>query len=92
MGTQLGLFDLAKVAPSPREQRAARAAEKQKEKELRRNRNATKRALKTREKQRLADRFPAVECCIYWYAPGSGWTHCHKCKKPLYPSIEKRAS
>ena len=84
MTSQAFLFDLAAVAPSRGELRHAKAAARREEEERRKSANRTKRWTKARDRERLAEAFPAVECCLYWYPPNSGWTRCHKCGKPLY--------
>ena len=85
MISQPCLFDLAAVAPTRGELRHAKAEARREEEARRKSANSTKRWMKARDKQRLAEAFPAVECCLYWYPPNSGWTRCHKCGKSLYP-------
>ena len=81
--TQLCLFDLAQVAPTRGEQRAARAEARRKEDEKRRSANRTKRAIRQAEKEDRARAYPETRCCGYWYGPGHGWSRCHKCGKAL---------
>ena len=85
MTMQAYLFDLAAVAPSRGEHRHAKAAARREEEARQKSANRSRRWMKVRAKQQLAEAFPAVECCLYWYPPNSGWTRCHKCGKPLYP-------
>ena len=85
--TQLCLFDLAQVAPTRGEQRAARAETRREEAKKRKSANQHKRWCKADARRRLEEAQPAVTCCLYWYAPGSGWTHCHKCRNPLRPAL-----
>ena len=84
MTSQPTLFDLAQVAPSKAERRAQTAAARREEAEKQRCRNSSKRWAKADARRRLEEAQPARECCLYWYPPGSGWTHCHKCRRPLY--------
>jgi len=77
------LFDLAAIAPTKGEARAARAAERRETDQRRKSANAQKRWRKHEEKtRRFRGRVPA-ECCLNWYPADSTWTHCHTCKKPL---------
>ena len=81
--TQLCLFDLAQVAPTRGEQRAARAEARRKERQETKRRNALKWARRQAEREDRARAYPETRCCGYWYGPGHGWSRCHKCGKAL---------
>lgn len=80
---QLALFEVARVAPSRGEHRAAVAAARRQAAEGRKQANALKRWRREEARQERERAQPAATCCGYWYPAGSGWTHCHKCRKAL---------
>ena len=64
---QLSFFNPADIAPTRGEIRAARAAERRKEREARSAAWRSKQWRKAEEKRkRTAGRHPA-ECCLYWF-------------------------
>ena len=83
MNAQATLFDLAAVAPSRGERRAAAAAVRRQEKEQRHRRAELRRHERAYRRKQMAEAFPAVTCCLYWCPPGSGWTRCHGCGRLL---------
>jgi hypothetical protein len=82
---QLSLFDLAQVAPSKGERREQIAAARRNTDAERKSANRFRRWMKAEVRRERERAQPAHECCLYWYPAGSGWTHCHKCGKALYP-------
>jgi hypothetical protein len=82
---QLALFDVARLAPSFGERRAARARAKREAADRRRTDNAAKRWRKDEARRRAEAERPAVTCCTRWYPAGTTWTHCHDCGKRLHP-------
>ena len=80
---QSTLFDLAEVAPTRGEIRAKVAAERRQAEEKQRSINRWNRQMKERDKRERTRGLFDKTCCLYWYPAGSGWTHCHKCHRPL---------
>ena len=85
MHAQLALFDVAQIAPTRGERRAARAQARREEAQRRKAHNAAKRWRKDEARRRAEAARPAVTCCLYWYPAGTTWTHCHGCGKRLHP-------
>lgn len=81
---QTTLFDLAVIAPSRGEARAARATQLREERKAKRAKNESIRFHKRMIREALERERPSVTCCLNWYPPGTSWTHCHTCHKPLY--------
>lgn len=80
------LFDLAAVAPTRGEIRAAAAAAKREEVKRRRALAGARRWVKFREEERRARIWPQVSCCGMWHAPGHGLDSCRTCGRSLRAS------
>lgn len=77
------LFDLAAVAPSRGELRAAAAEERREERKKRSAAWRWKNDKRAREREEKEARFAGGNCrtpgCVFWYQPGHGWSNCHGC-------------
>jgi len=83
------LFDLAAVAPTRGEIRAAAAAAKREEVKRRRSLAAARRRQKEREQARKDRMWPEGNCpgCGGWYSAGHGWDNCLTCGHKLGPVL-----